>query len=145
MSDLYLLARIDGSLVAIASDNVESVVTVHDVVPVPRASPSVAGLFALRSRVLTLIDSQFLITGVSKKADRGALAIVTEIAGHPFGLLVESADDVVPIRPEQIEHGIRPDATWARFVSATATVDGEMAMLVNPAAMVGVEGDAAAA
>lgn len=145
MDNLYLLARIHGSLVAIASKNVESVVTVQDVVPVPQASPSVAGLFALRSRVLTLIDSQYLITGQSKKAERGALAIVAEIAGHPFGLIVESADDVVSIHAEQIERSIKPDPVWARFVSETAVIDGQMVMILNPAAMVGADDDALAA
>ena len=50
MNALYLIAVIDGSRVAIQSDLVEAVVRVNDVIPVPKSNPSVAGLFALRSR-----------------------------------------------------------------------------------------------
>ena len=128
---LYLIADLAGSLVAIESSQVESIVHLPDVVPVPNCDPSVAGIFALRSRVLTLIDTQFHITGVQQIAPKGALAVVTEIAGHQYGLLVDKVHDVVPIAVEQADSNIRPPAAWSRYVDHIASHEGELVMILN--------------
>jgi purine-binding chemotaxis protein CheW len=136
MQSLYLIARIDGARVAIQSDLVESVVHVHDVVPVPKSDPSVAGLFALRSRVLTLIDSQFSVTGMPRPVENRALAIIAEIAGHHFGLLVESVEDVVTIDSDKIEKSVAPSPKWYGLATGLVDIDGEIAMIIDPAHLV---------
>lgn len=139
MSTLFLIANINGARVAIDSQHIESLVHVTDVINVPRCHPSVAGLFALRSRVLTLIDSQYLITRERQGVTKGALAVVAEISGHHFGLLVDSVQDVVSILESQIEHNIDAPRIWAPFVTATASVNGEMVMIIDPAQLVNGE------
>ena len=139
MSTLFLIADINGARVAIDSEHIESLVRVTDVIPVPKCHPSVAGLFALRSRVLTLIDSQYLITGKRETVTKGTLAVVAEIAGHHFGLLVNSVEDVVYILEKQIERNIDPPPSWAPFVTATASVNGEMVMILDPSQLVNGE------
>lgn len=133
---LYLIADLAGSLVAIESSQVESIVHLPDVVPVPNCDLSVAGIFALRSRVLTLIDTQFHITGVQKIAPKGALAVVTEIAGHQYGLLVDKVHDVVPITIEEAGSKIRPPVVWNPYVEQIATHGGELVMVLNTEALV---------
>ena len=139
MSTLFLTANINGARVAIDSKHIESLVRVRDVISVPRCHPSVAGLFALRSRVLTLIDSQYLITGKRQIVQPGALAVVAEIAGHHFGLLVNSVEDIVSILENQIEHHITAPPIWTPFVTATASVNGDIVMILDPAALVNGE------
>src|SRR3712207_9580094 len=56
MNELLLVARIGGERVALAASAVESVVELDTLIFVPRAAAHVAGLSALRSRVLTVID-----------------------------------------------------------------------------------------
>ena len=136
MGSLFLIAHIDDARVAIETHWIESIVHVHDVVPVPRCHPSVAGLFALRSRVLTLIDSQFLVTGVSEPVKKGALAVVAEISGHHFGLLVHSVKDVVSIGESQMETNITPSKKWSRLVTGTALVEGELVMILDPSRLI---------
>ena len=143
MASLFLIARINGARVAIDSMLIESLVHVHDVVAVPKCHPSVAGLFALRSRVLTLIDSQYLVTNKRQAVKKGALAVVAEIAGHHFGLLVDSVEDVVSILESQTEKHISPPKIWAPFVAATASVGGEMVMILDPSRL--IDGDEALA
>ncbi|MEP7349323.1 MAG: chemotaxis protein CheW [Sphingorhabdus sp.] len=136
MASLYLIAHINGARVAIDSDRIESLVHVNEVVPVPQSDPSIAGLFALRSRVLTLIDSQYIVTGQTQPMAKGALAVVAEIGGHHFGLLVDAVEDVVSIGDHQIETSIKPPKLWASLVTATASVDGELVMILDPACLV---------
>ncbi len=139
MKSLYLIARIDGSRVAIQSDLVESVVHITDVVPVPKSDPAVAGLFALRSRVLTLIDSQYHVTGVSKPFENRALAVIAEIAGHHFGLLVDSVEDAVTIDTDDIEKSVTPSPKWSKLASGLVQVGGEIAMIIDPEQLVSGE------
>lgn len=133
---LYLIADLAGSRVAIESGLVESVVHVPDIVPAPMSDPSIAGIFALRSRVLTLIDTQFLVTGVQQHAQKGALAVVTEIAGHQYGLLVDKVHDVVAIDMKQVETAISPPDAWARYVAHIASHDGALVMILHTSALV---------
>ncbi len=139
MQELFLLAQIDGTEVAICSDIVESVVTVGEVVTVPGCEPVVAGLFALRSRVLTLIDCQYRVTGKRKAAERGMLAIIAGIGGHNFGLLVEKVFDVVPVEDASIHPAVKLDPRWKSMVSRLIEIDGRMVMALDPAALVAVD------
>jgi purine-binding chemotaxis protein CheW len=136
MTSLYLIAHINGACVGIESDRIESIVHVQDIVPVPNSDPSIAGLFALRSRVLTLIDTQYLVTGETQHAVKGALAVVVDVAGHQYGLLVDKVEDVVSINDDQIENNIQPAAIWSALVTETASVDGRLIMILDPASLV---------
>jgi purine-binding chemotaxis protein CheW len=136
MESLYLIAHLNGCCVGIDSSAVESIVHVQDVVPVPKCDLSIAGLFALRSRVLTLIDTQYLVTGMKQQAEKGALAVVVEIAGHQYGLLVDKVEDVVSIRASQIEDRVKPAAEWTSFVKQIASVEGRLVMILEPSSLV---------
>lgn len=138
MKELFLLAQIDDTEVAICSDIVESVVTVGEVVPVPGCEPVVAGLFALRSRVLTLIDCQYRVTGKRKVAERGMLAIIVGIGGHNFGLLVDKVFDVVPVDNAGIYPAVKLDPRWKSMASRLIEIDGRMVMALDPDALVAV-------
>lgn len=133
---LYLVADLAGSRVAIESGLVESVVHVPEIVPAPKSDPVIAGIFALRSRVLTLIDTQYLITGVPQRPEKGALSVVTEIAGHQYGLLVDKVHDVVAIDTQQAETSIQAPAVWARYVDHISSIDGSLVMILNTASLV---------
>ncbi len=136
MDDLYLIARIDDTLVAIKSATVESVIQIQDVVPVPDCNPLVAGLFALRSRVLTLIDTQYLVSGTGKSVVARGLALVTEIGGHCYGLLVDSVQDVGPLDQGAVSSQIKPSANWQAIVKSVGTVGGEMVLVLDPEMLV---------
>lgn len=136
MKNLYLIAHLAGSRVAIESGLVESIVHVPDIVPVPNCDPTVAGIFALRSRVLTLIDTQLLVSATPQKAEKGALAVVTEIAGHQYGLLVDKVEDVVAIADDQMESKLKPPPAWEKYVRQIASSDDGLVMVLNPESLV---------
>ena len=56
MAELLLIVRLAGRRIAFPAAEVEAVVELEGITPVPRAAAHVAGLSALRSRVLTVID-----------------------------------------------------------------------------------------
>ena len=93
MAELLLIVRLAGERVAFPAAEVESVVEIEGLTPVPRAAGHVAGLSALRSRVLTVIDClASLEFGCSARAQPKRSSVVD---GHPYALLVEEVEDVV--------------------------------------------------
>ena len=81
MERLFLIVRVAGESAAIDADIVGSVVEVDAITPVPRVPPHVAGLFALRSRVLTVIDSQCALGLAPASRVAGAVAVIVSIDG----------------------------------------------------------------
>ena len=96
MNELLLVVTIAGERVALPAAAVESVVELDTLIPVPRAAPHVAGLSALRSRVLTVIDCmRSLELGVTDCSDGIREAAVVELDGHHYALIVDLVEDVV--------------------------------------------------
>ena len=96
MNELLLVVRIAGQRVALPAARIESVVELDTLIPVPRAAPHVAGLSALRSRVLTVISCRRSLGLPASETCDGILeAAVTEVDGHHYALIVDGVDDVI--------------------------------------------------
>ena len=137
MKGLLLIITLGGERVAISADEVESVVEIEGLTPVPRAAGHVAGLSALRSRVLTVIDClASLGLGVSS-IDGPRDAIVVEADGHPYALLVDGVEDVIEFAGE-----IRPVRTslghgWRRVARGMVEAEGDLLLLIDSHALLG--------
>lgn len=136
MEKLFLLVTIAGQRVALPADDVESVVELDSVTPVPLVAPHVAGLFALRSRVLTVIDTlASLDLGRSETQDM-MQAVIVLCDSHPYALLVEQVEDVIAV-----EGGIAPVRAmlapgWAHAARGVLQFGEEAVLLVDPAALI---------
>lgn len=131
---LHLIARIAGERVALRALAIESVVEIDAVTPVPLAPPHIAGLAALRSRVMTVVDSYAAI-GLAPPPGAGAQAAVATVDGHLYGLLVDEVEDIVesgPLMP--LQPGIA--AGWAAVATGLVEHDGAAILLCDPARIV---------
>lgn len=129
---IYLVGAIGDCAVAIPADQVEAVVRVGDVIPAPGAPPSIRGLVAIRSRILTLIDSCRIVGEPS--SDTGFMAIVS-IDGHGYGLMLDLVEDVVALdalRPAP--SGLTPG--WAGLNPKMCDYRGRVLLVVDPAALI---------
>ena len=131
MTKLLLIAKIAGERVAIPAADVESVVEIEGITPVPQSPPHVAGLAALRSRVLTVIDSCASLELGAANAGDAREAIVIEVDGYAYALLVETVEDVI----EQTGKG-RPIKTsvapgWRRVAAGMVETDTGLMLLIN--------------
>ena len=75
MDNLYLFAILAGTRVAVEAGEVEAVVKLTDISPVPGMGAHVAGLSALRSRVLTIVDVAAIVHGQPTPPERRGLAV----------------------------------------------------------------------
>jgi len=135
MAHLYLIAQIAGRTVAIDSDQVESVVDIGEVTAIPRAADHVRGLAALRSRVVTVVDTQSAL-GLEPSAIEARRAVITLIDGHHYALLVDGLDDVAPFDLLPLAGGFALNSAWRAAGRGIVERDGEPILAIDLASLV---------
>jgi purine-binding chemotaxis protein CheW len=145
MNELLLIVSIGEQRVALPAVAVESVVELDTLIPVPRAPPHVAGLSALRSRVLTVIDClRSLELGVSDCSEGIREAAVVELDGHHYALIVDVVEDVVEALSDPTPVRAAMEAGWERASIGMVETETGPILLVDVAALIsGAEARAA--
>ena len=135
MESLYLVVTIAGQKVALDAERVSSVVEVDRVTPVPRVPGHIAGLFALRSRVLTVVDGQAALGYPPMPLDELLTGVILTVDGHGYALLVDDVADVVSA-PAPAPVSAVLGASWSRVaIGRITTPEGEL-LLVDPARLI---------
>lgn len=148
MNELLLIVSIAGSRVALPAADVESVVEIDTLIPVPRAPSHLAGLSALRSRVLTVIDCQRSLELGTTNLQNGDLheAAVVEIDGHHYALTVDAVEDVVEAMSDPAPIRAAMGNGWERVSKGMVETEEGPILLVDIAAVIAGPGaDARAA
>ena len=145
MAELLLVVTIGGECVALPAAAVESVVELDALIPVPRAPAHVAGLSALRSRVLTVIDCmRSLELGATDCSDGIYEAAVVELDGHHYALIVDLVEDVVEAMSEPVTLRAAMGEGWERVSKGMVETEQGPLLLVDIGAIVsGAERQAA--
>ena len=137
MNDLLLIVNIAGQRVAFPASTVESVVELDTLIPVPRAAPHVAGLSALRSRVLTVIDCmRSLELGTSDCSDGIREAAVVELDGHHYALIVDAVEDVVEATSDVSPVRAAMAAGWERASQGMVETEAGPLLLMDVGALI---------
>ena len=138
MNELLLIVSIAGSRVALPAADVESVVEIDTLIPVPRAPSHLAGLSALRSRVLTVIDCQRSLELGSTDLTNGQLheAAVVELDGHHYALTVDAVEDVVEALSEPSPIRAAMGDGWERVSKGMVETEEGPLLLVDIASVI---------
>ncbi|MFM9978158.1 MAG: chemotaxis protein CheW [Sphingomonadaceae bacterium] len=135
MTELVLVAIVAGDRVAFEAAAVESVVDLWQVVPVPRAPDHLIGLSAVRSRVVTVVDTAACVGLRAKQT--GNRAIILEDDGHRYALRVDAVLDVVPARRLTAAHEAPVKAGWSRVVARLVDTEYGFALVLDPRRLLG--------
>lgn len=135
MDRALLLVLIGGELAALDSAVVRSVVELEAITPVPCAPAHIAGLAALRSRAMTVIDCRRALD-LPDAEERGNVAAVVELDGFLYALLVDGVEEVVPLEtdPGEIRADLLPG--WARASLGMAETSAGPVLLLDPARLI---------
>ncbi len=132
---LYLIAHIAGRGIAIHADEVDSVVDIDGIVPVPRSGRGIRGVAALRSRVVTVVDTWTML-GLDAATGPVGRAVITCIDGHDYAILVDTVEDVASFALAPLSSGIALEAGWRRAARGIVERDGEPMLAVSLAALI---------
>lgn len=133
--ELFLIAHIAGRGVAIPAEQVGSVVDIGEVVAVPRADRAIRGLTALRSRVVTVVDTGTAL-GLAPTPDTARRAVITQVEGHHYAILVDSLEDVAPFERLALSSGLALNHGWAAAAAGIVDRAGEPMLVLDLAAVV---------
>jgi purine-binding chemotaxis protein CheW len=146
MNELLLVVVIAGERVALPAAAVDAVVELDTLIPVPCAAPHVAGLSALRSRVLTVIDGKgSLELGESDRTDGIREAAVVDFDGHHYALIVDLVEDVVEALSDAAPMRAAMGAGWERVCQGMVDTETGPLLLVDVAALISGTPEAKAA
>ncbi|MFO6447963.1 chemotaxis protein CheW [Erythrobacter sp. NE805] len=143
IGELLVVARIAGRACALSALDVKSVIEIGTVTPIPRAPSWIAGITALRSQALTVIDCRRAL-GLAAGASGWPTdhrAIVVAEGGHSYALLVDAIEDITTAASEagQVPGGFGPE--WSRIATGMVETMAGPALLVDLAALIaGPEG-----
>jgi purine-binding chemotaxis protein CheW len=135
VAELLLVVRIAGERIALPAAEVESVVEIEALTPVPGAAGHIAGLAALRSRVLTVIDCLASFDPSRRLPSDAREAVMAVVDGHPYALLVEAVEDVVESSGER-QPASSLAGGWRRIGRATIEAEGDLLLLADVEALI---------
>ena len=133
MTALFLVARVAGRGVAIATEQVVSAVDIGEVVAVPGAPEAVRGLAALRSRVVTVVDTA---VALHLPPSSGTRAVIARVDGHDYAFLVDALEDVAPFERQPLSPGLVLERGWAAAGVGLVEQDGEPLLVLDVAELV---------
>ena len=136
MNELLLMCTIAGRRAAIPAIEVQSVIEVENITPIPGTPDFILGLTALRSQALTVIDCALAI-GLESACDSGnARAAVVEIEGHLYALLVDDAHDVGEARSEPVAVPGGFGEGWQRAARGMVETETGPTLLIDVQALI---------
>lgn len=131
MKDLVVVLEIAGRRAALRTAQVQSVVELDAICPVPRAPHFVLGLSALRSNTLTVIDAAAAI-GLAPHGmpAADARAAIVDHGGHRYALVVDEIDDVAEVLSQASPVPGEAGAGWERVSEGLIETDRGPALLI---------------
>jgi len=145
INQLFLFAHVADTAIAIPTDELEAVVHLGEIIPVARTASFVRGLAALRSRVLTVIDARARITGDLFALGTAPLAIVAEIEGHNYALLIDDVSDICAVEDGIVPLRGRVSDAWAPLARGMVLHDGTTHLALSIQDLIGLHPISAAA
>jgi purine-binding chemotaxis protein CheW len=120
-SKLLLIAQIAGRRCALDALDVKSVIELGAITPIPRAPAYIAGITALRSQTLTVIDCRLALGLPQQSWPTDERAAVVADGGHAYALMVDAIEDITTAVgvPGQVPGGF--GAQWSR--AATGMIE----------------------
>lgn len=94
MNSLLVMSQIAGRRCAFEAHDVQSVIEIGTVTPVPRTPDFITGITAMRSQALTVIDCRAAMGFDPSHYALDHRAIVASAGGHAYALRIDSIEDI---------------------------------------------------
>lgn len=99
----WVTFRLDGETYGINVMQVQEVLRMTEIAPVPGAPDYVVGIINLRGNVVTVIDTRKRFGLMPTESDDATRIVIIESDNNIVGILVDSVAEVVNLRGSQIE------------------------------------------
>ncbi len=136
MTDLLVLTQIAGRRCALHAHDVKSVIELGTITPVPCSPDFIAGITALRSQALTVIDCRRALGLTDQHWPTDHRAAVVLVAGHSYALMVDAIEDIATAQSsaDTIPGGFGHE--WTRIATGMIETAIGPALLIDLAALI---------
>jgi purine-binding chemotaxis protein CheW len=111
---------------------VQEVLRITEIAPVPGAPPYVLGIINLRGNVVTVIDTRTRFGLPTKETDDASRIIVIESEKQVVGILVDAVAEVVELRESEIDAAPNVGTEESsRYIQGVATMEDSLLILVD--------------
>jgi purine-binding chemotaxis protein CheW len=111
---------------------VREIVRVPEITAVPNAPDYIEGVINLRGRIIPIVDLRKRFGQKSVEASKKNRIVVVELGSRAFGLIVNSASEVLRIPPSEIEE---PNNVFQEgeleFVTGVGKLKGRLVILLD--------------
>ena len=124
--------RLQDEIYGINVMQVQEVLRVTEIAPVPGAPHYVLGIINLRGNVVTVIDTRERLGLDAKEMDESTRIVIIEAEKLVVGILVDAVAEVVDLRLSEIESApsVGNDES-SKYIQGVASRDGELLILVD--------------
>ncbi|HSJ47357.1 MAG TPA: chemotaxis protein CheW [Gammaproteobacteria bacterium] len=128
----WVTFRLDEEIYGINVMQVQEVLRVSEIAPVPGAPEYVLGIINLRGNVVTVIDTRERLGLSSKEVDDSTRIVIIEADKQVVGILVDSVAEVVDLRMSEVESApnVGNDES-SKYIQGVASHDDELLILVD--------------
>lgn len=135
----YLLVKIAGKTAGLRTRDIETVVELSEITPVPGAPAPISGLAVMRSHALTVYDCRLALGLAPPDNDEETRAVAVRHDGHRFALRVDEIVDVCS--GEEFIEPIAgdPGPAWRNVALGMAETEHGAVMIVDVARLLEVE------
>jgi len=128
----WVTFRLENEKYGINVMQVQEVLRITEIAPVPGAPSYVLGIINLRGNVVTVIDTRSRFGLTSVETDDSSRVVIIESEEQVVGILVDSVAEVVDLQPSEIETAPNVGTEEsAKFIQGVASHDGELLILVD--------------
>ncbi len=128
----WVTFRLDKEKYGVNVMQVQEVLRITEIAPVPGAPNYVLGIINLRGNVVTVVDTRKRFGLSMKDTDDSSRIVIIEVNGNVIGMLVDSVAEVVDLKKSEIETApnVGTEET-ARYIQGVASRDGELLICVD--------------
>ena len=128
----WVTFRLDNETYGVNVMQVQEVLRMTEIAPVPGAPDYVLGIINLRGNVVTVIDTRKRFGLEPREVDDATRIVITEIEQQVMGMLVDAVAEVVDVRMSEIETAPNVgDDESSRFIQGVSSREGELLILVD--------------
>ena len=128
----YVIFKLDNEEYGIDIMNVQEIIRPPKVTSLPCAPPHVLGIINLRGVIIPIIDLKQRLGLESSEDTDETRVIVVKVENHPYGIIVNSVQEVLRLNSEQIERG---DNVYHKidqsFISGIARLEDRLVILLK--------------
>ncbi len=128
----WVTFKLESELYGVNVMQVQEVLRMTEIAPVPGAPHYVLGIINLRGNVVTVMDTRKRFGLTPKETDDATRIVILELRDQVIGILVDSVAEVVYLRASEIETApnVGNDES-SKYIQGVNSREGELLILVD--------------